>query len=280
MAEDVLLEGINRTVKKLQRSIIIDHGYGSVELWAAAMKVFTVSRQVYILAIGLQKLQESDPYVRHTTTAASRRPSRLRVTNALRVNGRSGGGSSDAVTSPTPGHSARVKELVDSMRDTNVLRISDINANRGIITSDVNGKAAAAAKLGGISTRMSQGPPQLRKWGPVMTQRAARMAPKYLEWQKRWMSDVRTVHGGASDGYRDPSLKCQLPLPVCSKILSFATEISTRLALSERQCRKVFEWGQLNDTLKTEYDWRNKDKASQIWMLLEAMECLEYDQIA
>ncbi|PNS16640.1 hypothetical protein CAC42_4604 [Sphaceloma murrayae] len=97
------------------------------------------------------------------------------------------------------------------------------------------------------------------------------------EWQMRRMKQLQAEHGGASDGYKDPSLRCGLPLTVCQRILAFAMPEELLVILSERQQRKAFEWGQLHDSLSTEYDWRVKDESSQIWMLLEAMECLDYD---
>jgi len=100
---------------------------------------------------------------------------------------------------------------------------------------------------------------------------------KYTERQKQHLASLQRAQGGASNGYRDPSLKCQLPLTVCNLILSFAADEQHLAVLSKRQRTKAFEWGQLHDSLKTEHDWRNRDTASQVWMLLEALECLEYE---
>ncbi|KAF2220868.1 hypothetical protein BDZ85DRAFT_21076 [Elsinoe ampelina] len=103
------------------------------------------------------------------------------------------------------------------------------------------------------------------------------MSVAYQEWQVEHMKKLQVQQKGASNGYSDKSLRCQLPLTVCQRILSFAMPEDLLSILSERQQRKAFEWGQLHDSLSTEYDWRTRDESSQIWMLLESIDCLEYD---
>jgi len=103
------------------------------------------------------------------------------------------------------------------------------------------------------------------------------VAAKSLAFQRSRLTSQQSVHGGASDGYRDASLRCQLPLTICRRILEMCLDERMLSVMSCRQQQKAFEWGQVGDSLMTEYGWRTKDKASQLWMLLEAMECLRYE---
>lgn len=99
---------------------------------------------------------------------------------------------------------------------------------------------------------------------------------EYLAWQSAHLESRHAIDGGASDGYRDPSLGCRLPLPVCIRILGHVTGRDVSVTMSQRQLEKAVEWGQWRGSLMIEKDWCSKDAGSQLWMLLDAIECLSY----
>jgi hypothetical protein len=98
----------------------------------------------------------------------------------------------------------------------------------------------------------------------------------YSHYQEERLVKLLTNHGGESNGYRDISLRCQLPLPVCLQILQYSMEPRELDILGDDKQRKAFEWGQKRDTLMSGYEWRMKDESSQLLMLLASAECVEY----
>ncbi|GAM87880.1 hypothetical protein ANO11243_059080 [Dothideomycetidae sp. 11243] len=252
--------------KKIQRNVIVKHGYVSVELWAAAMHVFTVSRKIYMLAIRLDMdYSQSEIGENETPTKTPPRfegsrsacPSWKPLTWA------------QAVTKPKI---MTVKELEDSMKS--LLHIPGLGVDSRQQLSNLGNQGSGRGKRINEKTTGKASPPSERKLQHSLVQKLAGL--RYMEWQEQHLRRLQALHGGASDGYRDRSLKCQLPLTLCNHILPYTADQYSLSILSPHQRVKAFEWGQLHDSLKTEADWRNKDQASQVWMLLEALECLEY----
>jgi hypothetical protein len=90
------------------------------------------------------------------------------------------------------------------------------------------------------------------------------------------METLKAYHKGESDGYRDVSLRCHLPLPVCLEILRLSMSPVDLSHLGADKQKKAFTWGQKRETLKSGHDWRMKDESSQLLMLLSGAGCVEY----
>ena len=97
----------------------------------------------------------------------------------------------------------------------------------------------------------------------------------YVRYQMLHMQELQDTHRGQSDGYRDTSLRCHLPLPVCVRVLSHAMNPHDLSILRGEQRQTAFAWGQKKETLKSELEWRRKDESSQILMVLAAAECVD-----
>ncbi|KAF2153893.1 hypothetical protein K461DRAFT_311920 [Myriangium duriaei CBS 260.36] len=270
--EGALLDEIERTTKKIERNVIVRRGHVSIELWAAAMHVLTISRKVYILAASLGSgtaLRFTSPAKPVVLSRSDFNPRYMDWSEqALRQTKSWGNGSPKSATVGKHGV-IHVSGFTNSIRDITISRAPNRPAvHCGNSIGQVNDYPRA--KILRVTNEPSKSESPFRTG-------ARHVGGNYLDWQKKRLGSLHNAHGGASNGYRDPSLKCQLPLPVCNRILSLSASDRSLMLLSRRQQIKVFEWGQLHDSLKTESDWTSRDKASQIWMLLEALECLKYD---
>lgn len=284
---------LDRAKKKIQRSTIIKHGYACCELWTAAIDVFSIARKLYVISPS------------HITTSAHAGKTPYNSPTAY------------APTTTFPGlfeqqRSKLQDDLTEWSHDSPMRSVQAIagsqesglgsNTNQsdvlwvGNAAFDLSRLAAtpplSANKMAKLRRKQRQNenvvPTQGLELAPEMPVEVNVepqqpqdpdnvVAQKYIDWQKRQMRHLARVQGGASDGYRDTSLRSHLPLTVCQLILPYVVDDRTLDLLSARQQKKVLEWGQLHDSLSTEIDWRNRDKASQVWMLLEALECLEQE---
>lgn len=276
---------LERARRKVQRTTILHHGYANVELWRAAMTVLGISRHTAMLVpskrttpitVAQHTLSEAqsqngavDIYQRtyDMSKTITSRMSELSLENISSKKGKSGFRPSYAATlcaassTLAPERDCAITDVTNAPkiptvgRRTNVLsesRARSTNSCRD--QTSVDNKHKLTGSIG-----------------------SADSSQRYLDWQHRYSHEKQALHDGASDGYRDASLRCHLPLPICLQILQNVMGPDQLSLLSERQQKKAFEWGQLKDSLLTEHDWRNKDKSSQIWMLLEALECLVYE---
>ncbi|KAF4554870.1 Hypothetical protein D9617_3g019390 [Elsinoe fawcettii] len=307
---------MERAIKKIQRQVIDVNGYKSVELWAAGMAALQVSRKVYILA-PLRHGKQVDPQEDEHATTVGATPAEQETEHeefGCSLERQTPVGSPQmyqtflpsvpttpdhspsSLSSPTKvgktwaatavstpaeystdfsspvidiGISNEPVWVKEARKPVKQLRKLGRNANRAQ-HSDGDGKTDLD-NLEALTSRLAS------THGMSRTHLDPIKRPTYKEWQIAYMKDLQAQQGGASDGYSDRSLRCQLPLTVCQRILSFTMPEDLVNILSDRQEQKAFEWGQLHDSLSTEYDWRTKDVSSQIWMLLESIDCLEYD---
>lgn len=232
----------------------------------------------------LPTLLMKDPYTPDPTPSPSPSPSPTKGTKswAATVASSTPGDYSTDFSSPIPGLGVRhepvwFKPEVKSTNKLKKLKRQTYYNSDGIAEDTVSGAQASIASPG-LASDIARHQTAFNSEDAITREElAVTKEQNYLDWQVKHMRKLQVEQGGASDGYKDKSLRSQLPLTIGLRIMSFAIPEDTLVILSDRQQRKAFEWGQLHDTLSTEYDWRTKDQSSQIWMLLEALECLEYD---
>lgn len=75
--------------------------------------------------------------------------------------------------------------------------------------------------------------------------------------------------------YDDPKLPGCLPVHIWTKIIAMATD--PNMFLSDRQLKKVIEWGGSRCALEKERDFVGQTRYQQIWRVLDSMECLAYE---
>lgn len=280
---------LERARKKVQRSTIMQFGTHNIELWRAGLRVFQISRQVLMLVpthrimapSSISDEQSSSEDLSHdsenpansSVSSSSVGDDHHRATSALSVQWP----LSKIDEAPTTQSYAAKLTTSPPVNDYEpAFSVTDIT-NRPIQPVLLRRwKKSRASRKMDVDDKPKEEPYQ----DPIRLQGTVRRDGGGLAvcgWQRRHLSQRQMQHGGASDGYRDTSLACHLPLPVCLEILKASMDPRDLGILSDRQQKKAFEWGQLEGSLMTEHDWRSKDESSQIWMLLEALECLEYE---
>lgn len=268
-----------RARKKVERNILLQAGFRSVHLWSAAMKAFVASRSMGMLiplgakdreplsresgSLDKTVLRTKDVNARSSSQSLSNDMGRLsssyRLARQASPSQKSSYAATLAVSSP--------RKSIDS-----ALAITDIT-NKPVATRVIRVVTGKVQPNGHHGCGKTTQPRALLEGS---TERDDNVS-SFVKWQQAVLAERHFRQGGASDGYRDRSLHCNLPLPICQQILRHVMSVEDLEILSERQQRKALEWGQLKDTLMTEYNWRNKDKSSQIWMLLEAVDGLVYE---
>lgn len=282
--------------KKMQRNTIAQEGGGnSVELWHAALGAIASSRKMFLIA------PQTGNFAAPEWSSASAGESGIR--NAL---DEELSGSVDSLASydniRRSEESLVHKGMSSSMDDyqnrmsyaatlmTNSshfnedpgLAITDITNTRAVPSIQTNFKALSLRGGGAVDAL-----PQASDTTPTNDQQSNfytldgpieldDTVNRYLKYQSKRLSELRDSHDGASDGYRDISLKCQLPLPVCLEVLGYTMDAHDLNILNGDQQRTSFAWGQKRETLREELEWRKKDESWQILMLLGGVECVEY----
>lgn len=279
--------------KKIQRNTIVQSGCGSVELWHAALNAIACSRRLYMIAPEPRNLSAS------TNLSTDSLDSEVQAKDMPEVD-ISGSIASLASFEDVRGsfygmslknnlppieesqqskrsYAATLMETSTHSSDEPILGITDVTNYPTIPTVHSGVKVLSAHR------KDSATPEQQRKSGDGDSSKVFLQGTierddtpePWTKYQVRHMQDLRGEHGGQSDGYCDPSLRCQLPLPVCLQIMGYAMDPHQLNILKDQQQRTACAWGQKHETLKTELDWRRKDESSRILMVLSAAECVD-----
>jgi hypothetical protein len=274
--------------KKIQRNTIGHAGCESVDLWRASLAAIIVSRKVFLLAPvfktndTVQSMQETgendvepiqnedghadqvdmtqvvdspvtDEYLKHSLSTLSLRSD---STDFEDNQAKRSYAATLTTTSPVDSMSP-VSTTADGVSVSNIKILRVSASPRGRSTGSEDNSLNSSHRLGGHVT------PDIN-------------AEACVRFQQDRMEKLKAYHKGESDGYRDVSLRCQLPLPVCLQILRLSMSAVDLSHLDADKQKKAFTWGQNRDTLKSGHDWRMKDESSQLLMLLSGAGCVEY----
>lgn len=281
--------------KRIQRNTIAHAGSGSVEFWRAALKTIASSRLLYMI------VKEPPNAAEHTHDASQATDgSDVDLSASIRSLGSYEDVRSSFYSMTLKQNLPPIEESQQSKRSyaatlmtksphashdpelaimdvTNVpvtpsiqSTMKFVSANRmGSITPDHQGsKSSLLASPSGSASNPSSNvldAPIEREDG----------AGPYLKHQIRHMQELQDLHRGHSDGYRDSSLRCQLPLTVGLQILDYTMDPDILRSLTVQQRRAAFAWGQKRETLRSELEWMGKDESFQILMLLARAECVD-----
>lgn len=283
--------------KKIQRNTIVQFGCGSVELWHAALKAIACSRRLYMIAPEFRAISTA------VNTNLSHDGAQTKDTPDIDVTGSVGSPASfDDVRRSFHDMSlsnnlSPIDESQQSKRSyaATLMTTSGHSSNDPILAiTDVTNTPTIPALHSGVKVlsahrKDSATPEQQRKSGddiPISPQDGSFMSlqdlvkcddsiERWTKFQVNRMQELQEEYGGQSDGYRDPSLRCQLPLPVCLLIMSDAMDPHELGILTTQQQRTACAWGQKHEALKNELEWRRKDESSRILMVLSAAECAD-----
>lgn len=288
---------VNSARKKIQRNTIVQNGCGSVEFWLASLKAVACSRRLFMIAPESRtmpvvnrrsQLPESsyDGPVAEIDMAGS--------TASL--------GSCDDIRNSL--HSMSLKSNLPAIEETQqskrtyaatlmttsprdpeepILAITDVENAPTIPTVQSSSKVPSSQRNNCASQEAPEESDGSRKTSSdsessnalyVAIERDDSTSP-WTDYQARRVTEFAKTHGGQSDGYRDPSFRCQLPIPVGLMVMEYALEAHDMDVLKTQQQKTAYAWGQKRETLRNELEWRRKDESSQILMLLAGAECVD-----
>ena len=270
--------------KKIQRNTILQAGCSSVELWRASLNAIVHSRKIFLLAPVFRMsaastfapvLNDTDNEDSDHRIANYPRPNNGHLDRSISALSMESGSSGDndakrsyaaTLMTTSPADSAEPELAITNITSFPV--IPSINSGNRVLKAGVGSRehSSSSEDRGSSSTGQTMN-------GPIERDDDGQ---KYVGYQSSRLAKLRSEHGGESNGYRDASLRCQLPLPMCLQILGQVMEAKEMAVLGKDKQAKAFAWGQKKGTLRSEFEWRMKDESSQILLLLSEAECVEY----
>ncbi|KAK4545927.1 hypothetical protein LTR36_002491 [Oleoguttula mirabilis] len=252
--------------RKIQRHLIEHDKASSVELWHIALRIVKYSRALLILAPPVRTSYFGDPIFntlrqptithvsREVMAQANGHPQKLSIDTgkASRNSRGSYAATLTATSSGVPGEPELALTEVTNSPTTPKM----------IFKPHRKGAFSEGCDLPAVTQRLDS--LILRDDSPE----------RFVEYQQ---NRIMSATGGKT-AYRDVSIPSHLPHQVVEYILSFIMTRKEREVLSAEQKRAAFAWGQEKLSLKTELEWRKKDEASQVWMMLDSINCLTYGQ--
>ncbi|WPH00239.1 Hypothetical protein R9X50_00306200 [Acrodontium crateriforme] len=253
--------------KRIQRHTIDQDSASSVELWSAALKLVKCARILLFVAPSSQVLytgeckftsqQFSIPKVSQITTVSPKYTGKHRgdMSNEPSARHVSRGSYAERLTSPLGSFcdepSAGITDVTNSPTTPKLV----FKPRRKSAFSESTDLPAVTQKLRALAAHDHN-------------------PERFIKFQKDRIA--ATVAGGGL--YRDIKNVCHLPRSVVEKIVDLVGLSGGVEAMTESQKNAAFSWGRTRSTLATEMDWRRKDDSSQVWMLLDQINCLAYGQ--
>nr|POE47059.1 hypothetical protein CFP56_00391 [Quercus suber] len=263
------LESLRR---RIQRHMIDHDGVRSVELWHAALALVTYSRYLQWLMASKQTLLRAFAFSSQQkvlTSSVSRTEPRRSGQTIKRHN------ENAKQTAPSvKGSESYARTLIvptDRMPSDAELALTEVT-NIPTTPKKVFKPHRKGAFSESSDSDLSAVTEKLR--GPIMR---VEQAERFVKYQKERIAT-------ATDAQSNSELACSMPsgqrLPQNTIELILAAIIPPQQisALSTRQKMAAWQWGQNCSTLATEMEWRKHDRSSQVWMLLEKVGCLAYDE--
>ncbi|KAI7527122.1 hypothetical protein KC331_g16536 [Hortaea werneckii] len=105
------------------------------------------------------------------------------------------------------------------------------------------------------------------------------LSARFVKYQiERTQHEANTLNVSERSLWRDAGNITHLPQGLVDRIFSFVLVNNSVKLLSEEQRRAAFRWGIQRRSLKTAEEWKKKDMASRVWLLLDSIKCLAYAQ--
>ncbi|KAI4723619.1 hypothetical protein E4T48_00234 [Aureobasidium sp. EXF-10727] len=278
--------------KKVQRNTIGHAGCESVDLWRASLSAIIASRKVFLLApvfkmfnatklvseAGEQDVETALNNNGHAIDIDINQAAGMPVTdehlerslNTLSIHSDSVN-FEDGQAKRSYASTLMTTSPVDSMNPDLTMPDGTAVLSSQSSTKILRPSASSRGHFAGSEGNSSDGN---QKIGGYVKPKVS--SEEYMQFQRNRMERLKAYHKGESDGYRDVSLRCHLPLSLCLEILRLSMSAVDLSHLGMSKQRKAFTWGQKRETLKSGYEWRMKDESSQLLMLLSGAECVEY----
>lgn len=232
--------------KRMQRHIIEQEHASGAELWHSALKIVNLSRMILWISPPIRKL--------YTGEALFATP-----TNCFSMSD-----TEDCVYTHVRDDQSKMGSYVSTLLATNGACDREFAITESTNTPASPKRFFKPHRKGGFSEGTDL-PAVSEKLNALIIQNADRA--NYISYQQYRMEE--TI-------YRSQESPSHLPQYLVELILSFAMSKRELSILSEKQRAGAIAWGQSRGSLQTVGDWRKKDEASQVWLLLDRIHCLGY----
>lgn len=255
--------------RRIQRHVIEHDKVSSVELWHAALKLVKCSRLLLLASPSSRQLYTGEPMFHFPAAPPEKQPlhqapapakaQAIGHANKLSIDtGRATPGSRGsyaatltAMSSGVPGEpELAITEATNSPTTPKMV----FKPHRKGAFSEGSDLPTVTEKLNGLIVRDDN-------------------PERFVRYQQ----DRIVSAGSSGTAYRDSRIASHLTQGLVERIFGFV-ERGKWEVLSEAQRKAAFAWGQDRASLKVELEWRRKDEASQVWMMLDSINCLGYDQ--
>ena len=260
---------VDSSRRKIQRHLIASDGATSVELWNAALKAIRASRMLLFIAPTTNK------YTPAGVVPVSRADSINDVTASTSADSRG-----DSFLSRTPTNMSKIDVSADNqfpfashltvlkpnrkgspevaITETTNTRVSSPNPQKSLTRKEAFSEGTDAISL---STRLNA------------LQLPGSTKQRYTEYQRKRTANVE--QSGRS--FRDMNAACRLPAHLIERIVAETMSEREIGVMGEWQKRETVAWGLKRETLAQEREWLRKDDSAQVWLLLNSVRCLAYE---
>ncbi|CZT24298.1 uncharacterized protein RCC_10019 [Ramularia collo-cygni] len=247
--------------RRLQRSLLTNHGASKVELWSAALRLVISSR--VLTGIGpssrnASRFHTGPPKFDFTTYSQA---------NAIEKKAL----ASRPVTPKLCSDHSLSSPKTPSCQGTYAATLT-ANSERDVTLSDTTNTPRTAKVLfkphrKGVLTDSSE---TVEKVDSSAV--GDRNPQRFVQWQEEHMKkqeeDLKP--------FRDERLPSNLPSHLVDLVAGFTVTERAKQRLSDKQLQAALSWGRSRTNLETEKEWRRMADGSQIWTLLESIGCLAY----
>ncbi|KAI7156405.1 hypothetical protein KC349_g6337 [Hortaea werneckii] len=261
--------------RKIQRHLIEHHGPACMELWQATLKIVAGSRSLLIAAPKYRKYFAGDavfalppPEALNYRDSQKSQPSRadsgknLSIDNAqaTAIAGQHKVSYAKTLSGLSPGTKGEPELAVTETTNSPTTPKIVFKAQRKGGFSEGADLPAVTEKLNNLVLRDD-------------------LSARFVKYQvERNQREANTLNISERSLWRDADNITHLPQGLVDRIFSFVLVNNSVKLLSEEQRRAAFRWGIQRRSLKTAEEWKKKDMASRVWLLLDSIKCLAYAQ--
>ncbi|KAI7507885.1 hypothetical protein KC347_g6547 [Hortaea werneckii] len=261
--------------RKIQRHLIEHHHPICMELWQAALKIVAGSRSLLIAAPKYRKYFAGEAVFALPSPPAldfqdSQKPQPSRADSGKTLS--TGSAQAKAIAGQCKASYARtLSAMSPGTKGEPELAITETTNSpttpKLVFRPHRKGAFSEGADLPAVTERLNH--------LILRDDLSARFVKYQVERTKR---EANAVNVSDNIFWRDTGNVTHLPQNLVDRVFSFVLSNNALKLLSEEQRRAAFCWGIQRRSLKTAEEWKKKDMATRVWLLLDSIKCLAYAQ--
>ena len=245
--------------KRIQRHVIDHDCATSVELWSAALQMVRCSRTLLWAAPQRRRFYIGEAilgsFVSTGKTSTASGMATRRAQNKLTVD------TSLTIKTKQPNRGSYAAKVTASGKEK-------LGEPEVVITEVTNTPTTPRMVFKSRKGAFSEGTDL-----PAVTKKLSMLVinpERYIKYQKDRIA-------AAESPYRNTSIACHLPRHLVDHIFGYFASAREENVLSGEQRDAAFAWGQDRENLRIEQEWMRRDESSQVWMLLDSVKALAYE---